>query len=387
MAIEIKKVDSKKLEREFLKLPWKIYENDDSWAPDLIMLLKDRLNRKKHPFFEYGKGEFFLAYKDGELVGRIAALSNPRHNQQYNDKIGFWGFFESINDQEVANALFDSATEWCKAQGFDTIRGPISAATNDEIGMLFENDDNGYRYLFMPHNPLYYMELCENYGMYKAKDLIAFHLDLTSEINPKVVNIANKIREKAEANGVTIRSLHKRQAKKDLKTILDIYQEAWSDNWGFVPFTEKEYNDSADSLLMIAEEKLIVIIEQDDKQIGMAVAVPDFMQITHSLRHLKKKPIWYQSLRQLLKLVGWLFLSRKNKFKRGRLFLAGIRPDYRGRGYDSFLYILPFQRGKEIGMTDAELSWELEDNTAINSAIEKMGGSAYRKYRIWDKAI
>ncbi|NPV02709.1 MAG: hypothetical protein HPY53_15150, partial [Brevinematales bacterium] len=231
MAIEVRKVTGTSEMKKFIKLPWAIYKDDPLWAPDLLMDLKKRVNKKKHPFFEYGDADFFMAYKDGEPVGRIAAIENPKHNSFHpDDKTGFWGFFECINDQEVANALFDTAKEWVKSKGYKNMRGPMSCDTQDEIGMIYEGVDT-QRFFIMPHNPLYYMDLCSKYGMTKAKDLIAFHLDLSKPIPEKVAHIAAVIREKLLKKGFTIRGLDKKNLKRDLRIIMDIYQAAWKENW------------------------------------------------------------------------------------------------------------------------------------------------------------
>ncbi len=386
MAIEVKKVSNSKEHSAFLKLPWKIYENDPTWAPDLIMDLEDRLNRKKHPFFKQGSAEFFLAYKDGEVVGRIAAIDNPDHNKYWKEKTGFWGFFECINDQAVANALFDAAKDWVKAKGMTNFRGPMSCSTNDEVGMQYETDGS-HRMPIMPYNPLYYMDLCKNYGMKKAKDLVAFKLDMSIDINPKVLRIAEHIKKKAAEKGLVIRNLNTKKKKEEFRKIIDVYEAGWAENWGFVPMSQAEFDMMAETLLLISDPKLVVIIEKDNEVVGFATAIFDLMEITHSLRKYHKWPLWLQSILQLLKLVWKKFIKPYPKFKRARLLLAGVKPNYRQLGFDALLYTLPFMAGKAMGIETGELSWELEDNTAIISGIEKMGGKVYKKNRVWDMDV
>jgi hypothetical protein len=386
MGVEIKKVVSRRDLNSFIRLAFDIYRDDPTWAPDLLMDTYDKLNRKKHPFFKHANAEYFLAYKDGKVVGRIAAVDNPNHNSYWKDKVGFWGMFACINDQETANALFDAARDWLKNRGKDTMRGPFSFSTNDELGMLFETDGS-HRYPIMPHNPMYYMDLCDKYGMQKAKDLIAFYLDLTKEINPKVLRIANHLKEKAEEKGLTIRHLNRKQLRKDIKTVMNIYHDAWKENWGFVPLTDVEFDSMPETLAMITDDSLVTIVEDKKEPVAMAVAVYDIMEVTFSLRRLDRCPLWYIYIRQVMRLVWRLFIKPKNKFKRGRLLLAGVKPGYRKMGLDAFLYTLPFQAGKILGLTDAELSWELEDNEPIKRAIVKMGGEVYKKFRVWDMKI
>lgn len=387
MSVEIKKVEGKKDLNKFVRLQFDIYKDDPAWAPELLMDFYERLDRKHHPFFIHAKAEYWLAYRDGKVVGRIAAINNPNHNKHWNDKVGFWGLFECINDQEVANALFDTAKEWLKNEGKDVMRGPMSFSVDNEIAMVIEGFEER-RYPVMPHNPPYYVDLCNGYKMKKAKDLLAFHLDLTSVINPKVVRIAEYVRKKAEKKGLTVRVLNKKKLREDIRMIMDIYHEAWQKNWGYVPMTDAEFKSMPESLAMITDKSLVIIIEDNGKPVAFAAAMYDIMEATHDLRHIDSRPLWWINIRQLIHLLRKLFIKPKGKrFKRGRLFLAGVKPGYRKMGLDALLYTLPFQAGKDLGLTDGELSWELEDNDDINSTIVKMGGKIYKKFRVWDKKI
>lgn len=388
MAIEIRKVTAdKKQMKVFRNLPWEIYKDDPTWAPDLIMDLDNRLNKKTHPFYEFGDIDFFLAYKDGRPVGRIAALLNRRHEEYRQEHIGFWGFFECINDQEVANALFDAAKAWNREHGYAVMRGPMSCDTQDEIGMVLEGY-NQQRYFIMPHNHPYYIDLCANHGMTKAKDLIAFHLDLRKPIPEKEARIAEIAKQRMEKRGFTFRTLNKKEIVEDFRQIMAIYHEGFKNNWGFVPASERQFMELANNMKLVADPGLVIIIEGPadpatgkKPPVAMAVALYDWMECTLWAR---KFPLWLQGPMQLVNLLYRLFIKRKNKFTRGRLFLAGVMPEYRGQGMDALLYVLPFEAGKKYGVKDAELSWELEDNVAIISPIVKMGGEVYKKMRVWD---
>jgi hypothetical protein len=385
MPAEIRKVtDDKKGMNQFKRLPWTIYKDDPHWAPDLVMDLKKRLNKKKHPFYEFGDAEFFLAMKDGKVAGRIAAISNPKHNTYHHETSGFWGFFECINDQEVANALFDTVRDWLKAKDLTVMRGPMSCDTQDEIGMLYEGFDS-HRSFMMPHNPPYYMELCSNYQMEKSKDLIAFSVDINRQIPENIVRISRIVRQKMEAKGFTFRQLNKKQTEKDFRIIMDIYEAAWAENWGFTPITKRQFNELAENLKIIIDKGQVVIIEgPNGEAVGMACSLYDYMECTCWAR---KFPVWSQEIMQLLNLAWRLFIKPKPKFKRSRLFLAGVMPKYRGLGLDAFLYVHPFESAKKLGVAEGEMSWELEDNFAIIRPIEKLGGKIYKRMRIWDKVI
>ncbi len=388
MEIEVVKVtDSGKGMKQFKKLPWELYKNDEYWAPELIMELHKRLNKKKHPFYEFGDADFYLAYKDGVPAGRIAAIENKRHVEFRKEHIGFWGFFECINDQEVADALFSAARQWNAQRGYPVMRGPVSCDTQDQIGMVFEGFDHT-PYFIMPHNPPYYIDLCTKAGFYKAKDLIAFKLDTKSAIPPKVERIAEIAKARMEKKGFRFRNLDKKNVEHDFRQIIEVYHESWKDNWGFVPSSERQFIELANSMKLVAAAGLVIIIESPEdpdtgkrEAVGMAVSLYDWMESNKTVRYL---PFWLQESAQLVKLLWRLFIKKNPKFTRGRLFLAGVKPKYRGMGMDSLLYVLPFQASKKYGLVEAELSWELEDNTAILGPIEKMGAKIYRRIRVWD---
>jgi len=227
--------------------------------------------------------------------------------------------------------------------------------------------------------------------MEKAKDLIAFHLDLRKAIPEKEARIAEIAKQRMEKRGFIFRHLNKKEIVSDFRQIMSIYHEGWKNNWGFVPASERQFMELANSMKLVADPGLVIIIEgpQDPETgkrppVAMAVALYDWMECT---LWAKKFPLFLQEPMQIFDLLRRLFLKKKNKFTRGRLFLAGVMPEYRGQGMDALLYVLPFQAGKEYGVTDAELSWELEDNFAIISPIEKMGGEVYKKMRVWDCAV
>lgn len=388
MSIEVRDVTEDKAGmKAFMKLPWLFYKDDPIWAPDLIMELKRRVNKKKHPFYEFGDAAFYLAYRDGEAVGRIAAIENRRHVEFRKEQIGFWGFFECIDDQDVANALFSAAKQWNKDKGYPVMRGPLSCDTQDEIGLVIEGFEH-MRYFIMPHNPAYYPKLVEQAGFSKAKDLIAFQLDLKQDIPDKVLRLAEIAKIRLEKRGFLFRNLRKKDVIHDFRQIMDVYHGSWKDNWGFVPSSENQFFELADSMKLLADSGLVILIEGPAdpatgkrEAIAMAVALYDWMESTHWAR---KFPYGMQEAMQLLHLLWHRFMKPRPKFKRGRLFLAGVKEEYRGQGLDALLYVLPFQAGKEHGIQEAELSWELEDNQAIISPIEKMGGKAYKKLRVWD---
>ncbi|MGK9367716.1 hypothetical protein ACSSWA_02315 [Melioribacter sp. Ez-97] len=370
--ITIRTVKSKKDLMTFLKFPWEIYKGDPYWVPPLIYDKKKILDKKKNPFFEHADMELFLAEKNGKTVGRIAAISNQLHNQYHNDKVGFWGFFESINDQAVANKLFDAAKEWLKARGFDTMRGPANPSSNDEWGMLIDGFEDTPRIL-MTYNPRYYLELCDNYGFKKAKDLYAYKLE-----HDKVVS-SDKLRRVAEIarkrSNIKITQLNMKNFKTELDKVKYVYNKAWAPNWGFIPMTEKEIDAMAKDLKPLVEPSLVLFGEIDNKLVGFALVMLDYNQI---IKDMNGKLLPFNFIK--------LFTQRK-KINWCRIITLGIIPEYQKRGLDSVFYWEIVNRAAELGIYLGEASWILEDNEMMNRGAHVMNGELYKKYRIYDIPI
>lgn len=370
--INIRPIYSKNEITSFIKFPWKIYKDYPFWVPPLNMDRKKMLDRENHPFYKHAKAEFFIAEKNGEMVGRIAAIKNDLHNQVHNDKIGFFGFFECINDQEVANALFDAAKNWLAKNGCDTMRGPANPSSNDEYGMLLEGFDDEPRIL-MPYNPKYYLDLCDNYGLKKSKDLYAYKLE-----NPKVVG-SEKLRRGAEIaqkrSGLKITSLNIKDFRNELEKVKYVYNKAWAPNWGFVPMTEEEIEAMAKELKPLIEPSLVLFGEIDNKLIGFALVVLDYNQIFKSFNG---------------KLFPFNFLkifTQKKKITWSRIITLGIIPEYQKRGLDAVFYWEIVNRAEQNGILLGEASWILEDNDMMNRGANVMNGQVYKKYRLYDISI
>ncbi|MDH7604710.1 MAG: hypothetical protein QHH13_07405 [Melioribacter sp.] len=371
-TITIKKVDSTKDLMTFIKFPWKIYKNDPYWVPPLIYDKKKILDREKNPFFEHADMELFLAEKNGELAGRIAAIKNDLHNQYHNDKVGFFGFFECINNQEVANKLFDAAKEWLKSKGLNAMRGPANPSSNDEYGMLLEGFDDEPR-LLMPYNPKYYLELCENYGFKKAKDLYAYKLE-----NKKVIS-SDKLRRVAEIaqkrSKIKITELNMKDFKNELEKVKYVYNKAWAPNWGFVPMTDKEIDAMAKDLKPLVEPSLVLFGEIDNQLVGFALVMLDFNQIFKTMNG------------RLLPFNFIKLFTQRKKITWARILTLGIIPEYQKRGLDAVFYWEIVNRAAKLGIYLGEASWILEDNDMMNRAAEVMNSELYKKYRIYEISI
>ncbi len=371
-SVKISTVQSSSDLMRFIKFQWKIYQGDGHWVPPLIMDRKKILNREKNPFFKHAEAEYFLAERNGELVGRIAAIKNDLHNKYHNDKVGFFGFFECINDQEVANALFDAVKNWLKSKGLDAMRGPANPSSNDEYAMLIEGFDDEARIL-MTYNPKYYLELCENYGFAKAKDLYAYKLR-----NQKVI-ASDKVRRVAEIaqkrSGLKISQLDMKKFNSEVEKVKYVYNKAWAPNWGFVPMTDEELDAMAKDLKPLAEPSLVLFGEIEGKLVGFALVLLDYNYIFKQMNG-KLFPFG------IIKLY-----TQKKKIKWCRVITLGIIPEYQKRGLDAVFYWEIVNRAHNLGIDLGEASWILENNDMMNRGAEAMNGELYKKYRIYEIKI
>lgn len=370
--IIVRPISTKSEIKQFIKFAWKIYKDDPYWVPPLIFDKMKILDKNKNPFYEHAEMQLYVAERNGEMVGRIAAIKNDLHNKYHNDKVGFWGFFECINDQAVANKLFDTAKAWLKQKGFDEMRGPANPSSNDEYGMLLEGFDDEPR-LLMTYNPPYYLELCDNYGFKKAKDLYAYKLE-----NQKVVS-SDKLRRVAEIarkrSGLKISTLNMKNFKADLEKVKYVYNKAWAPNWGFIPMTEAEIDAMAKDLKPLVEPSLVLFGEIEGKLVGFALVILDYNQI-------------FKSMNGRLLPFGFLKLfTQKKKITWSRVITLGIIPEYQKRGLDAVFYWEIVNRAAENGILLGEASWILEDNDMMNRGAEVMNGTIYKKYRIYGMGI
>ncbi|MGE5861701.1 MAG: hypothetical protein ACM34J_14145 [Ignavibacteria bacterium] len=369
MEIKIRTVKSRSDLKEFIKFPWRIYKDNEYWVPPLIMDRKKMFDKKKNPFYRHAESEFFLAEKNGELAGRIAAIKNDLHNIHHNDNTGFFGFFESINDQQVANALFDTAKDWLKSKGLSSMRGPANPSSNDEYGMLLKGFDDSPR-LLMPYNPEYYLDLCEKYGFKKAKDLYAYRVEhdkmMTSE---KLKRVAEISRNKY---GVTIMQLNMKKFNSELEKVKFVYNKAWEPNWGFVPMTNEEIDAMAKDLKPIVEPSIVLFAEIENKTVGFALVIPDYNFI-------------FKKLNGRLFPFGFIkLMTQKRKIKWARIIALGVIPEFQKKGIDSILYWEIVNRSYVLGICFGEASWVLEDNEMMKRGLDVMKADVYKKYRMFE---
>jgi len=370
--IIIRKVETKADLDKFIKCQWNFYKNDPHWVPPLIMERKTLLSKEKNPFFQKATADYFIAYRNNEIVGRIVAIKNDIHLEHHNDNTGFWGFFESVNDQQVANALFDTAKNWLKEKGLSRMMGPANPSSNDEWAMLFEGFDDSPR-LLMTYNPKYYIDLCTNYGMTKAKDLLAYKLENHKVMgSEKLKRVQQLARDRYK---LKISQLDMKNFAKELEKVKFVYNKAWAPNWGFIPLSDAQIDAMAKDLKPLAEPSLVLFGEIDNQLIGFALVMLDY------------NFIFKQMNGRLLPFNFIKLFTMKKKIKWARIITLGLVPEHQKKGLDAVLYWEIVNRAHAVGIDLGEASWILEDNEMMNRGAVVMGGDPYKKYRIWQSDL
>lgn len=372
-TIEVRAVGSRTDLDSFIRLPWRIYRDDPLWVPPLISDVRRVLDRKRHPFHHHAEVEYFLAWRGKEVVGRIVATVNHAYNEFHEDRSGFFGFFESIDDQSVADALLRTAEDWLRERGRDSVSGPFNFSTNDELysgGVLVDGFDTPPA-VMMAHSPPYYARLLENAGYGKAKDLLSYWVD-GRNTPPRLVRALERF---SRNERIQVRGLNIRDFDGEVARIKEIYNAAWEKNWGFVPMTDAEFQDMADQLRPIVEPSLCQLAEVDGEPVGFALQLPDLNQ---AFRHVNGR---------LFPFGVFKFLWYKRKIQSVRVLTLGVKPAYRKRGLDALLITHIYQADQEKGRAQGECSWILEDNAEMRHGLERLGGYVYKTYRVFQKPL
>jgi GNAT superfamily N-acetyltransferase len=371
--IQLRPVRTSRDKRLFIDLPYKLYRGNPHWIAPLRIAQKDILNTNRHPFYKTSDVEMFLAERDGRVVGRIMAILNHAHNEFHNERVGFFGFFEVENDSEVSAALLDAARNWVRQRGAEVIRGPVNPSTNYECGMLVEGFDLDPM-VMMTYNPPYYAKLLEAYGMKKAMDLYAYDIAEVYFIHSnKLQRVAERLRQKSH---ITVRCVNMKDFKNEVAKIRQIYNDAWSRNWGFIPVSEAEFEHLAKDMKQIVDPRVVMIAEQqaDDglRPIGFFLAVPD---INCALKRLNGRLLPFG----LLKL---LWYSRK--ISSIRIITMGVVRELQPAGIGAVFLDEIYRRAPAAGFITGEMSWVLEDNVMMNRSAELIGGRRSKTYRIYE---
>jgi len=357
----------------FIKLPWYIYRDDPQWVPPLLYEVRKVLDRSRHPFHAHAEVEYFLARRQGRVVGRVAAFVNHRFNEFHDLRAGHFGFFECTDDLEAARALLDVTRDWCRGRGMDVLQGPFNFSTNDELyspGVLVEGFEHP-PVMLMAHTPPYYWRLLEESGFVKARDLLSFWIE--GEVPPE--RLLRGVAHMKARHNVVVRPLDLRRFKEEIGRIKEIYHSAWERNWGFVPMTDPEFDYLAGSLRPVVDPQFCVLAEIEGEPVAFGLQLPDLNRAMKAMNG------------RLLPL-GWLkFLLHKRKIDTLRVLTLGVKPQHRHKGLDAMLILHLFTEGLKRGFRGAECSWILEDNLPMRRGMERMGARAYKIYRVYETAL
>ncbi len=357
--------------RKFINMAWNIYRGYPKWVPPLKLDMHNMLNPEKHPYHDHAEAQLFLAEKDGRAAGRIAAHVNYAHNDYWQDQVGFFGFFECIDDQAVADALFEAARAFLHTHDRTHVRGPFNWTTNDNCGLLLDAFDRP-PVVMMPYNPPYYRQLIENAGLRKVKDLYAYHIEEAYEVPERLHRGVHILKKRHD---FSLRPLDMKNFWDEVAKIKQLYNSAWGENWGAVPMTEEEINHIAKDLKMIVDPNVCFIAEVNGAPVGFSITLPD---INQALKHANGRLFPFG----LLKLL-W----HRRQIDSVRVLLLGVLEDHRHHGIDVAMYYRTFKDGMERGYHSGEFSWILEDNYPMRHALEKFGADIYKTYRIYQQSL
>ncbi len=369
--IRVEEVQNQQGLMTFIRFPWEIYREDPYWVPPLI---KDQLLKfaPNHPFRLHSEMVFLLAYRGEKVVGRIAGIIDHHYIEFHQEKVGFFGFFESILDGKIAGILLSRIADWLKAHGMEKMAGPMNPSTNDECGLLVDGFDAS-PCLMMPYNPRLYPSLLQSFGLRKRMDLYAYLLEEPTFHLDRLDRITERLRKREPQ--LSVRPIRLRQFDEELKIIKDIYNQAWSKNWGFVPMTDEEINVTAKELKPLVVPELVLFAYWGSDPVAFSVSLPDYYEV---LKHLNGKI-------GLLGAIKFLYYSKK--IDKIRVMLLGVKHDFQKKGVEGLLYIETFKRGIRKGYHNAECSWILEENILMQHGIEAMGGKRYKTYRIYEMPL
>ncbi len=374
--IMIEAVDTRKGMSEYVQFPFRLYRNDPYWVPPLIEERLAYFDAKKNPLWEHARYQLFVARREGQIVGTIGGVVNDNHNRVHHELAGGWGFFESVDDPEVAGVLLQAAEDWCRLQGMNLVRGPLNFSMNDEVGMLIDGFDSSPM-VMMTHNPRYYPSLIECHGYVKAMDLFAWIYDIKHGLEAAPEKLYRVSKKAMERQGLRVRKIDMRRFDAEVALVKAAYNSAWEKNWGFVPMTDHEIDHLARSLKPMIDPNLIFVAETEDgKPAGVSLTLPDLHQ---ALKRSGGGHMWPLGLPK--------FLLNRRHIDQVRLMIMGMMEQYRGRGADALFYLETAQEALRRGYKRLEGSWILETNTMMNQIIERLGGAKYKTYRIYEKPL
>jgi len=380
MTVVLRKVETGADWSAFFDAAHAAQGHDPHWVPQLRFMQRQQLNPKSNPWFDHGEAAFWVAFKDGKPVGRISAQVDQAHLDLRKDSTGFFGFFESIDDQEVANALFDTATRWLKDKGLARVLGPFSLGINEESGLLIDGFACPPR-MMMGHAQPYYQKLVEGAGLTKSVDMLAYLTPMDSALPYKQLAWLQRALDRDKR--LSLRPLDPKKFDQDIATVVRIFNAAWVDNWNSLPMTEREVRHMASELKLLLIPELVWFAEVSGQPAAMCVAFPDLNEIIKDMNGRLLPFNWAK--------LAWRLLNRRNFVSGTRVPLMGVMPEYKNKTIGSVLALLTVgavrRESLRLRFPVCEMSWVLESNPQTRHSVEEIGGKVYKTYRMYERPI
>jgi GNAT superfamily N-acetyltransferase len=359
--------------KRFVEVPYRLHAGTP-WIPPLKLERRLFLNRRLNPYFKHGEAEYFLAWRDGRVVGRASAQIDHAYNEYHQSRWGMFGFLEFEEDPEILRGLLDAAAHWLRERGCDAMVGPMDLSMNEESGVLIEGFELEPQ-LRQPWHPPYYQRLCEEAGLEKAMDLYSWDLDVSNR-GTTLLPVLEELDQRAKnEHGVTIRKMSRRHLRQEMDRFAEIYNAAWADNWGFVPYSKEDLDAYALDMQLVYAKDWFMVAEKEGETIAVAITLIDVNQV---LKKMKGR---------LLPFGWWHFLRRNRICDRVRVGFLGVKPEFQHTGVAAALYIAHFEAAERTRQTAGEAGWILETNEAMNRGLEAMGGEIVKKYRVYERSL
>jgi len=358
--------------KRFIDLPFRLHAGTP-WVPPLKLERRLFLNRKLNPYFKHGEAEYFLALRGERVVGRITAQVDHAFNEFHQSRWGCFGFLEFEEDPEVLAVLLAAAEDWLRQRGCERMVGPMDFSMNEESGVLIEGHDL-QPLIRQPWQPPYYQRLCEEAGLEKAMDLYSWFLDISDreDMLPILFELDERARNE---HGVTIRKMSRRHLRKEMDRFAEIYNAAWAENWGFVPYSKEDLDAYTQELHLAFSREWFMVAEKDGETIAVAITLPDLNQV---LKKMKGR---------LLPLGWWYFLNRNRICDQVRVGFLGVKPEHQHTGVAASLYVEHFDTAARVRQDHGEAGWILETNEAMNRGLEAMSAEIVKKYRVYERSL
>jgi GNAT superfamily N-acetyltransferase len=374
VSLVVRPVRGRRDLRKFIDLPYRLHSNSTVWVPPLRLERRLFLSRRLNAFFKHGDAQLFLAERDGVVVGRISAHSDEAFNAYHGNRWGMFGFLELVDDPEVLPALLAAAEGWLRSHGRDRMVGPMDFTMNDESGVLIEGFEREPM-IKQPWHPPYYAARCEEAGLEKAVDLLMWELHISdrTKMLPVIFKLAEEV---GPRHGIHVRKMSRRSLRRDMDRFAEVYNAAWSENWGFVPYSKTDLDQYAQELQLVFDPHWFMVAETaEGETVAVAITVPDVNQVLKRMNG------------RLLPLGWWRFLRRRRVIDRVRVGFLGVKPEFQHTGIAAAMYVEHFDMAIETPQKWGEMGWILETNRNMNRAMEAMGGRVVRRFRVYERQL